>query len=144
MESLLKLLLPFSNEIANALTISREPGFERLYIPCTHNWTELEHKTIVDVLALTGIIWNVSAIGAMSGVYAGLATGCMLISVAFIIPNICMEYFVESFCENKEEEIKCSHGIKLVIALIFIFLLLLCEHVLSYLLGKVDWKKKIS
>tara|TARA_Y100000817_G_C16818038_1_gene527552 strand:- start:890 stop:1327 length:438 start_codon:yes stop_codon:yes gene_type:complete len=138
----LQFIMPFTNEIANALTISKEPGFERVYVPCTHNWKELEEKTIIDVIALTGILWNVSIVGSKHGERAGLAKGFMLIIVAFVIPNVFMEDFVEIFCGNKEDESKCSHHLKLFTGIIFIVLLLACEYFLSYLLNKVNWKKK--
>lgn len=136
-------LMPFANEIANALTISKEPGFERIYVPCTHNWKELEIKTLIDVIALTGILWNVSLISAIHGVNAGLAKGFMLIVVAWIIPNVFMENFVELICGTKQdEETKCSHHVKLFTGIVFVMILLTCEYLLSYLLGKVSWKKK--
>tara|TARA_B100000686_G_scaffold18719_1_gene17274 strand:+ start:2100 stop:2537 length:438 start_codon:yes stop_codon:yes gene_type:complete len=138
----LQFLMPFANEIANALTISKEPGFERVYVPCTHNWTELEERTIIDVIALTGILWNVSIVGSKHGEMAGLAKGFMLIIVAFIIPNLFMENFVEFFCGTEEDESKCSHHVKLFTGIVFVILLLACEHFLSHLLGTVNWKKK--
>ena len=142
--STLRFLMPFANDIANALTISREPGFERFYVPCTHNWTELEEKTIVDVIALTGILWAVAIVGSKRGEMAGLAKGFMLIIVAFMIPNLFMEDFVEFFCGSKDEEIKCSHHVKLVVAIIFVIILLGCEYFLSHQLDKIKWKNKRS
>ena len=138
----LQFIMPFANEIANALTISKEPGFERVYVPCTHNWRELEGKTIIDVIALTGILWNVSIVGSKHGEMAGLVKGFMLIIVAFVIPNIFMEDFVEFFCGTEEDESKCSHHVKLFTGIVFVILLLACEHFLSHLLGTVNWKKK--
>ena len=138
----LLFLMPFANDIANALTISKEPGFERVYVPCTHNWTELGDKTVIDVIALTGILWNVSIVGSKHGEIAGLAKGFMLIIVAFMIPNLFMEYFVETLCGDEEEESKCSHNVKLFTGIVFIIILLGCEYFLSQLLDKVKWKKK--
>ena len=138
----LQFIMPFANEIANALTISQEPGFERIYVHCANSWKELGWKTIIDVIALIGILWNVSIVGSKHGEWAGLAKGCMLIIVAFVIPNIFMEYFVEYFCGDEEDESKCSHHIKLFTGIVFVVLLLVCEHFLSHLLNKVNWKKK--
>ena len=140
--STLRFLMPFANDIANALTISREPGFERFYVPCTHNWTELGDKTVIDVIALTGILWNVSIVGSKHGEMAGLAKGFMLIIVAFMIPNVFMEDFVEFFCGSEDEETKCSHHVKLFTGIGFVIILLACEYILSHLLDKVKWKKK--
>ena len=140
--SVLQFVMPFANEIANALTISKEPGFERLYVPCPHGWVELGEKTIIDVIALTSILWNVSIVGSKQGEMAGLARGFMLIIVAFVIPNLFMEEFVEYFCGKTDDESKCSHHVKLFTGIIFVILLLTCEYFLLYLLGKVNWKKK--
>ena len=97
---------------------------------------------LIDVIALTGILWNVSIVGSKHGEIAGLAKGFMLIIVAFMIPNLFMEYFVETLCGDEEEESKCSHHVKLFTGIVFVIILLGCEYFLSHLLDKVKWKKK--
>ena len=125
----LKLLMPFSNEISNALTISEEGVFKRLYVACPHRWDELTTKTFIDVLALVAICWNVADISHSNTVKKGLLVGILLIMVAFIIPNLFMESFVNNICdtENKNSE-KCGHLMRFLTATGFIFILFICEH----------------
>jgi len=132
MDSILKFALPFSNEIANLLTISEEGPFTRLYKPCPHSWTEFSSKTIVDVIALTGIVWNVSHVSTKYGYIKGIIYGCMLILIAFIIPNLSMEPSINMLCGyNKTKNYKCSHTKKLIVGLLYIFVLFILEIILS-------------
>ena len=126
---ILKFIMPFSNEISNALTISEEGIFKRFYVVCPHSWNELTLKTIIDVLALTAICWNVADISHHNNVKKGLLVGVLLIIVAFIIPNLFMESFVNKICdtENKSSE-KCDHLMRFSAAVGFIFILFICEY----------------
>jgi hypothetical protein len=140
MYSILKFTLPFSNELANVLTISEEGPFTRLYKPCPHSWTELSSKTIIDVCALTGIVWNVSHVSNKYGYIKGIIYGCMLILLAFIIPNLSMEPIINMLCghsETKNDE--CSHIKKLIVGLLYIFVLFILEIILSIVIkGKIN------
>ena len=134
----LKFIMPFSNEIANALTISREGVFKRIYKSCPHKWSEIEIKTVIDVLALTAICWNVADVSYSDGVKRGLLMGIMLIVVAFIIPNLFMEPFVNKICNTSSDNIpddksnspknKCGHFMRFLSAAGFIVILFLCEY----------------
>ena len=156
MDHIIRLLLPFSNDIGNVLTISGTGPFKRLYKPCPHSWTELSTKTIIDVFALCGIVWNVSYTSNKYGYVKGVLHGCMLIIVAFIIPNLSMEYAINIICEEStvfehmyitehEEGIEgiCGHTKKLIIGILYICGLLVLESLLSIITkGKV--KKYVS
>ena len=134
----LKFIMPFSNEIANALTISGEGEFKRVYKACPESWTEMEIKTIIDVLALTAICWNVSEVSYTDGVKKGILIGIMLIIVAFIIPNLFMEPFVNKICDTQDDDItdddpesptnKCDHFMRFGAAVLFIVILFICEY----------------
>ena len=126
---ILKFLMPFSNEISNALTISGEGIFKRLYVACPHSWDELTIKTFIDVLALIAICWNVADTSHSNNVKKGILVGALLIIVAFIIPNLFMEPFVNNICdtENKHSH-KCDHLMRFLTAVGFIFILFICEH----------------
>ena len=134
----LKFIMPFTNEIANALTISGEGTFKRIYTPCPHKWSEMEIKTVIDVLALTAICWNVADVSHTDGVKRGLLMGIMLIVVAFIIPNLFMEPFVNKICNTSDDNIsddkpesssnKCDHFMRFLSAVGFIVILFLCEY----------------
>jgi len=130
--------MPFSNEIANALTISGEGKFKRIYKSCPQTWAEIEIKTVIDVLALTAICWNVADVSYSDGVKKGLLMGVMLIVVAFIIPNLFMEPFVNRICNTVDDKIaddnpkspsnKCDHLMRFLTAAGFIVILFICEY----------------
>ena len=126
---ILKFIMPFSNEISNALTISEEGIFKRLYVVCPHSWDELTIKTFIDILALIAICWNVADTSHSNNVKKGILVGALLIIVAFIIPNLFMESFVNKICdtENKSSE-KCNHFMRFSTAVVFIFILFVCEY----------------
>ena len=134
--SFLQNLMPFTNDIANILTVSDIPGFNRFYVECPTNFTELGAKTIIDVITLIGIIWSVCLITAEKGLSAGFANGIMVIIVAFVIPNIFMERVVNGICGNEEDD-KCNRPIKFTIAALFIILLVMLEHYLSHFLNEI-------
>ena len=126
---ILKFIMPFSNEISNALTISEEGIFKRLYVACPHNWSEIGSKTFIDVLALIAICWNVADTSHYNNVKKGVLVGILLIILAFIIPNLFMESFVNKMCDTKNKHSdKCNHLMRFSIALGFIFILFICEH----------------
>ena len=134
----LKFIMPFSNEIANALTISKEGEFKRIYKACPGSWQEMEIKTVIDVIALTAICWNVADVSYYDGVKKGLLIGIMLIIVAFIMPNLFMEPFVNNICDTRDDDItdndpespsnKCNHFMRFVLAIVFIVILFICEY----------------
>ena len=86
---ILMFVLPFSNEIANALTIShtlKDTPFKRLYKPCDEDITKKIESSIIDAVALIGICWNVAYMGSKHGTKMGLLYGCIVLSLSFIIP----------------------------------------------------------
>tara|TARA_B110000495_G_C22754506_1_gene441929 strand:+ start:142 stop:642 length:501 start_codon:yes stop_codon:yes gene_type:complete len=152
MYNLIRFLLPFSNEIGNVLTISGTGPFKRLYKPCPHSWTELSTKTIIDVCALCGIVWNVSYTSNKYGYVKGVLHGCILIIIAFIIPNLSMEYLINTICKESTDfdymyikenegdiESVCGHTKKLIIGILYICVLLVLESLLTIITkGKVN------
>ena len=152
MYNIIRFLLPFSNEIGNVLTISGTDPFKRLYKPCPHSWTELSTKTIIDVFALCGIVWNVSYTSNKYGYVKGVLHGCMLIIIAFIIPNLSMEYAINIICDESTDFNNmyirehgegiggiCGHTKKLIIGVLYICGLLVLELLLSIITkGKIN------
>ena len=135
---ILKFILPFSNEIANALTISEEGIFKRIYKPCPHNWSEIELKTVIDILALIGLCWNVADVSHSDGVKKGLLIGIMLIIIGFVCPTLFMEPFVNNICNTADDKIdddnlespsnNCDHLMRFLTAGGFIVILFICEY----------------
>ena len=146
-EGVIRFILPFTNEIGNTLSIAKEGPFKRIYVPCPHSWTEFKSKNIIDTLALSGIVWNVSYISSKFGLYKGLLKGIMLIIVAFIIPNIAMEPFINYICEGNKDNIhddnpnsttnKCNNYIKYLVGFLFILFLFLLEYIFTYIIMKL-------
>lgn len=134
--SILLNILPFTNEIANVLTVSDIPGFNHFYLECPSNFKEQIIKTIIDLISLIGIIWSVCLITENKGLTSGLVNGIMIIILAFVIPNLFMRRLVESICGNKEEN-KCNRFTKFTISVLFIILLVICEHYLTHILNEI-------
>jgi hypothetical protein len=131
--NIIRVIMPFTNEIANALTISEDKMFKRLYKPCASTWLEAETKTIIDVIALTGLCWNVAYMSHSNGVKQGTLMGITLVIIAFALPNLFMEPFVNQICENDEDDEdtsdNCSHLMRFLTAVFFIFILIICEYI---------------
>ena len=137
---ILMFILPFSNEIANALTIShtlKDTPFKRLYKPCDEDITKKIESSLIDALALIGICWNVAYMGSKHGTKMGLLYGCVVLSLSFIIPNLAMEPIVNDVFKAK------TNLSKLVVSMIFILILLSLEIYSSNYLKSMDWKHKV-
>ena len=159
--SIIKYILPFSNEIGNILTASHTDEFKRLYKFCPTDWYELELKNMIDILALSGIVWNVSYVSNKYGSLKGIIYGWMLIVVAFITPNLTMEYVINKICnegvtfdelykehknkehKNKDNSTKCSHLYRFLVGFSYIFILFITEILLSLII-KGKFMRKIS
>ena len=134
--NIIRVIMPFTNEIANALTISEDKIFKRLYKPCASTWLEAETKTIIDVIALIGLCWNVAEMSHSNGVKHGTLMGIVLVIIAFAMPNLFMEPFVNKICVNDEDDEdtpdnNCSHLMRFLTAVFFILILIICEHITS-------------
>ena len=130
-------LLPFANEIANALTITetlKNTPFQRLYKPCSSNLEKIIESSVIDSIALFGIIWNVSYMGSKHGTKMGCIYGIIVLLLSFVIPNALMERVVNSF------QYYDSKYLKHIIAFGFILLLLIIEIYSSKYLLKMKWK----
>jgi hypothetical protein len=97
---LFNLLAPFSNEIANLLTIS---GVANLYPHHAISRTDTLKKSFFDMLALSGIISNSVITGNTYSYNFGLIKGILYLTFAFLIPNIFMHDIVnlDIFKNNK-------------------------------------------
>ena len=137
---ILMFILPFSNEIANALTIShtlQNTPFKRLYKPCDEDITKKIESSIIDGLALFGICWNVAYMGSKHGTKLGLLYGCIVLSLSFIIPNLVMEPVVNKLF-NAETNLS-----KLIVSMLFILVLLTLEIYSSNVLKSMKLKHKV-
>jgi hypothetical protein len=147
-KNIIKFILPFSNEIADALTLSGKGSFKRVYIKCPHSWNEIGMKTLIDMMALGGIIWNVSFVSSKYTINKGILYGINLIIMTFLIPNITMEQYINYICEsnidNDENNLnannlnannlntkKCNPNTRLLVALLYIGLLFITEYIIS-------------
>ena len=146
---ILMFVLPFANEIANALTISKVGPFKRLYKPCGGDGDSFR-ASFIDMIALFGIIWNSSYMASKHGTQAGCIYGLIILLLSFIIPNLFMEKYTNYFCKEelelieqkdiKDKNTKCSVTIKFIVSITFICVLLFLEVLSSYFLKKVKWK----
>ena len=137
---LLMFILPFSNEIANALTISHtleKTPFQRLYKPCDEDITKKIESSIIDSMALFGICWNVAYMGSKHGTQMGVLYGSIVLLLSFIIPNLLMERIINSLPYSD------LNIVKLISSVIFIVILLVLEIFSSNWLKSLKWKIKV-
>ena len=137
----LMFILPFSNEIANALTISQEGVFKRLYKPCRHDINSKLRSSLIDLIALFGIVWNVSYMASKFGTTCGCIYGIAILILSFIIPNALMEPSVNYICDMAHKQNKeCTVIIKSIASFSFIIILLSIEIIVSNHIKKLKWK----
>ena len=135
-QTILMFLMPFANEIANALTISDtldDTKFRRLYKPCDEDMTSKLESGLIDFIALFGICWNVSYMGSKFGTRAGVFYGCIVVLLSFIIPNQFMEKFVNLYGGK-------YNSTKLISCVLFILFLLLIELIACKYIKLMGWK----
>jgi len=133
----LMFILPFANEFANALTISGaldNTPFKRLYTPCDEKLTKQLQSSVIDFIALFGIMWNVAYMGSKHGTKMGVIYGIVILLLSFIVPNLLMEPIINSLPNSK------NRYVKLIGAITFIFILLSIEIYASELLKNLKWK----
>lgn len=139
-EDLMRFLIPFINEICNVLTIA----FPVISIYAHHpsNTFETLSKTAIDFIALFGIIWNaVYTSHKYNNQLYGIIKGCVIVLVAFIIPNL----FTIDFINYATKLIGTDTAwIKLITGIIFIFILLILEIFLYDFIIKTIIKYKIQ
>jgi hypothetical protein len=100
----LMFILPFANEVANALTLSKlldDTPFQKIYKPCDEKLIPIIETSLIDSIALFGIIWNTAYIGSKYGTREGCIYGGIVVILSFIIPNSFMETFVNYLPNNR-------------------------------------------
>ena len=136
----LRMTLPFTNEIANSLSISGEGDFKRIYKSCPSGWSELESKSLIDMVAWFGLAWNIAHVSHNEGIKKGMMTTVMLIILSYLVPELFMEDFVNRMCNgHPSDRKKCDHLMRFFAAVAFIVILVVLEHLghfLIELLGK--------
>ena len=96
-------------------------------------------KPVIDILALTGLCWNVADVSHSDGVKKGLLIGIMLIIIGFVCPTLFMEAFVNNIiCNTVDDKIdddnpqtpsnNCDHLMRFLSASAFIVILFICEY----------------
>lgn len=128
----LMFTLPFANDIANALTISKIRIFSNLYKPYSIEPADVAKSEFIDSIALFGIIWNVSFMASKHGTRMGVGYGMIVLLLSFIIPNALMEPTVNHLSDKKIY--------KTLGAFAFILILLFIEIKCSRILHGLKWK----
>tara|TARA_Y100000590_G_C15584284_1_gene963556 strand:- start:704 stop:1216 length:513 start_codon:yes stop_codon:yes gene_type:complete len=104
--NILSFILPFFNEISNVLTSSKLSIFRNLYKACIDKFlinennlqfitpdklcssSDVKNKLIIDFIALIGIIIYIGKNSIEYNLLTGIVTGCMMILLSFILPNL--------------------------------------------------------
>merc|ERR1712070_234583 len=86
--SVFRLLGPFANELANVVTITLPIN---LYPHHTANFLQNVEKTLIDTIAIMGIMSNVAYYSQATGYESiGFMKGALLLIFSFCAPNLFM------------------------------------------------------
>ena len=124
---IVRTILPFSNEVANVLTSSGLAIFSGLYKDVPKTRKQKISKTLIDLIALSGIILNAAHTAAKHGETAGITKGVVVILIAFVIPNLTFHTIVKKMCH------RCGKGKKLLFGLFLIAILSGLEFLIDFL-----------
>ena len=106
--------LAFSNEISSVLTSSGIAIFSGLY---QHNPKGLRaniSKTLIDFVALIGIVMASVNTASEIGSTAGIIQGALVLLVAFVIPNLTFHSLTDKFCGKCKPIPKLAFGLSLI------------------------------
>jgi len=112
-----RMIMPFSNEVANVLTSSGLAIFSGIYKDVPKTRGQKLSKTMIDLIALSGIILNAAHTAAKYGEVAGIVKGIIVIIIAFVIPNLTFHGIIKRVCYRCSPWQKLFFGLLLVAGL---------------------------
>ena len=123
----LLFITPFFNEFANLFTLTVFlPLYKlNLYAHHPHSMMEVFIKSLIDMIALTGIAANASHVASHEsdselGFELGIVKAFLYLVFAFMIPNLFMEDFLNMLPKNNMT--------RLAAGIVLIYLLDVCVH----------------
>lgn len=123
----LLFITPFFNEFANLFTLTFFlPLYKlNLYAHHPHSMMEVFIKSLIDMIALTGIAANASHVASQEsdselGFELGVVKAFLYLVFAFMIPNLFMEDFLNMLPKNNMT--------RLAAGIVLIYLLDVCVH----------------
>tara|TARA_Y100000741_G_C18240221_1_gene553377 strand:- start:478 stop:981 length:504 start_codon:yes stop_codon:yes gene_type:complete len=116
--------MPFINEIFNLLTITvTKPYYNVVLYPHHPNgMNQVILKTLIDTLAVTGIVVNAAKYTGTHSLDVGIVKGCLYAFFTFFLPNVFMSDVIAPFKNNM---------MKLLAGMIFIYMLDFCVNLLN-------------
>lgn len=140
----LLFITPFFNEFANLFTLTFFlPLYKlNLYAHHPHSMMEVFIKSLIDMIALTGIAANASHVASQEsdselGFELGVVKAFLYLVFAFMIPNLFMEDFLNMLPKNNMT--------RLAAGIVLIYLLDVCVHTCYCIYNKsIEHKKKKS
>jgi hypothetical protein len=117
-ESLVMIILPFTNEFASILDESHIKCFTGLYASIPENNKQKILKLIIDMISYVGIIVNTSVSTEEYGKIPGILKGIGVLIISFFIPNLSFHYLIDHICSTSDSKKRLSFGILLIIILI--------------------------
>ena len=118
-------IMPFINEIFNLFSITLfKPQFGiDIYPHSPHGLGEIIFKSLIDMLAITGIAANAAEYGNTYMRSIGLVKGSLYAFFTFFVPNVFMEGLLGVYN---------SRLLKFIVGVLFIYILDVCVHGISY------------
>ena len=140
----LLFITPFFNEFANLFTLTFFlPLYKlNLYAHHPHSMMEVFIKSLIDMIALTGIAANASHVASQEsdpelGFELGVVKAFLYLVFAFMIPNLFMEDFLNMLPKNNMT--------RLAAGIVLIYLLDVCVHTCYCIYNKsIEHKKQKS
>ena len=117
-EAILATTLPFANEFANILTSSGARAFKDLYVATPSSAFQTMSKTLIDLLALSGIVLGSVRAAEAHGKMVGVIKGVGTLLIAFVIPNLFLHAAMSALCRNCGPASTAATGMVLVGALV--------------------------
>ena len=117
-------VMPFFNEIANLVTITITKPLLGVTVYAHHPKTEFElnMKTFIDMLAITGIIANATSYSVKYSKMTGFVKGSLYAIFTFMIPSLILSPLLK---------LHSSLFVKFIIGVLFIYMLDLSVHLLT-------------
>jgi len=113
-------ILPFANEVFGVLTASGLPVFAGLYESSPSTLKGTLSKTLIDAIALSGIILASTQTAANHGSTAGAVQGIAIILIAFVLPGLTFHPLTHKFCGKCSPVGKIAFGLSLIAVLFLI------------------------
>jgi hypothetical protein len=113
-ETIIMIVLPFTNEFASILEESHIKCFDGLYASIPNNNKQKIIKLLIDMISYIGIIVNTSVSTNEYGKIPGILKGFGVLVISFFIPNLSFHYLIDHICNSSDSKKRLMFGLILI------------------------------